>query len=260
MPCLFYLDVKVKHLFPGQQEKKKEKKENGFHFDQIELIGSNNTCSLAMASNRHGLTDRQPEFVFRGLRGIYGSAEAALAVGRQDARSNSNSSHSSGSGTLRSCIAGTLRLVKEGATVPFIVRYRKEATGGLTETLVEKIFEFASDYLTLEKKQKTVLAKLEEQVVQAQTHNRKASNAGKARKGGSGNANESSTSASGVPVPALVPTSRVLQQIRNAWSVQEVTSLAAPYLTTTKATSLAASAVQRGLGPVADKIWGKLDR
>ena len=30
-------------------------------------------------------------------------------------------------------VAGTLALSEEGATVPFIARYRKEATGGLDE-------------------------------------------------------------------------------------------------------------------------------
>ena len=34
-------------------------------------------------------------------------------------------------------IASTLHLLGEGATIPFISRYRKEATGGLDEVQIE---------------------------------------------------------------------------------------------------------------------------
>ena len=37
-------------------------------------------------------------------------------------------------------IASTLHLLGEGATIPFISRYRKEATGGLDEVQICKVF------------------------------------------------------------------------------------------------------------------------
>lgn len=36
-------------------------------------------------------------------------------------------------------ISSTLHLLGEGATIPFISRYRKEATGGLDEVQIEQI-------------------------------------------------------------------------------------------------------------------------
>lgn len=40
---------------------------------------------------------------------------------------------------MRKHISATLRMLDEGATVPFIARYRKEATGSLDEVTVQKI-------------------------------------------------------------------------------------------------------------------------
>lgn len=40
---------------------------------------------------------------------------------------------------MRKHISATLRLLDDGATVPFIARYRKEATGSLDETVIQKI-------------------------------------------------------------------------------------------------------------------------
>ncbi|MDC1395913.1 hypothetical protein N8368_05345, partial [Bacteroidia bacterium] len=36
-------------------------------------------------------------------------------------------------------VAAVLRLIAEGGTIPFIARYRKEATGGLNELDIELI-------------------------------------------------------------------------------------------------------------------------
>ena len=36
-------------------------------------------------------------------------------------------------------VANTLKLLAEGATIPFISRYRKEATGGLDEVQIAAI-------------------------------------------------------------------------------------------------------------------------
>ena len=44
-------------------------------------------------------------------------------------------------------VANTLKLLSEGATIPFISRYRKEATGGLDEVQIAAIaigFAFSS--------------------------------------------------------------------------------------------------------------------
>lgn len=57
----------------------------------------------------------------------------------------------------------TIRLLDEGCTVPFISRYRKEATGGLDEVAVENIRDFYGKYTDLEKRKATVLQTIEEQ-------------------------------------------------------------------------------------------------
>jgi Transcriptional accessory protein len=56
-----------------------------------------------------------------------------------------------------------LLLLEEGATVPFIARYRKEATGGLDEVNVISIRDRAEQLGTLDKRRETVLKSLEEQ-------------------------------------------------------------------------------------------------
>ena len=43
------------------------------------------------------------------------------------------------SGISEKQISSTLHLLGEGATIPFISRYRKEATGGLDEVQIEQI-------------------------------------------------------------------------------------------------------------------------
>ncbi|MCC8063298.1 MAG: RNA-binding transcriptional accessory protein [Rikenellaceae bacterium] len=57
----------------------------------------------------------------------------------------------------------TIRLLDDGCTVPFISRYRKEATGGLDEIAVERIRELYGKYTELEKRKTTVLQTIEEQ-------------------------------------------------------------------------------------------------
>ena len=57
----------------------------------------------------------------------------------------------------------TLRLLEEGATVPFIARYRKEATANLDETAIIAIRDRALQLEELEKRRNTVLKTLEEQ-------------------------------------------------------------------------------------------------
>src|SRR5690606_1982948 len=60
-------------------------------------------------------------------------------------------------------VAAVLKLSAEGATVPFLARYRKEATGGLDEVQIRQIVERA-EYLTeLESRRQVILASIGEQ-------------------------------------------------------------------------------------------------
>lgn len=60
-------------------------------------------------------------------------------------------------------VAVTIELIEEGATVPFIARYRKERTGGLDDVQLRKLAE-RLDYLTeLAKRRASVLLKIREQ-------------------------------------------------------------------------------------------------
>ena len=60
-------------------------------------------------------------------------------------------------------ILNTITLLDEGATVPFISRYRKERTGSLDEVQVLNIKEQHEKYTELEKRKETVLKTIEEQ-------------------------------------------------------------------------------------------------
>jgi uncharacterized protein len=57
----------------------------------------------------------------------------------------------------------TLKLLEEGATVPFIARYRKEATGNLDEVKIWDIEEKKNYFKDLEDRRATVLASIEKQ-------------------------------------------------------------------------------------------------
>ena len=71
----------------------------------------------------------------------------------------------SNSGLLSKSISNTLSLLKEGATIPFISRYRKEMTGGLDEVEVAAIRDFAKKYDDLIARQQTISSSMEEQGV-----------------------------------------------------------------------------------------------
>lgn len=62
-----------------------------------------------------------------------------------------------------SAIQRTVSLLKEGATIPFIARYRKEATGSLDEVQLSAIRRFLLLFEELEKRKATILASIEEQ-------------------------------------------------------------------------------------------------
>lgn len=54
-------------------------------------------------------------------------------------------------------------LFGEGATVPFVARYRKEATGGLADDAVETIFKRREYFLELQSRRDAILASISEQ-------------------------------------------------------------------------------------------------
>ncbi|KAA6313290.1 hypothetical protein EZS27_035916, partial [termite gut metagenome] len=59
-------------------------------------------------------------------------------------------------------INNTLLLLKEGATIPFISRYRKEVTGGLDEVQIENIKEQHDTFCDISKRKETILKTIEE--------------------------------------------------------------------------------------------------
>lgn len=60
-------------------------------------------------------------------------------------------------------VANTAALLSEGATVPFIARYRKERTGGLDEVQIRSVSERLEYYTELEKRKETILKSIAEQ-------------------------------------------------------------------------------------------------
>ena len=60
-------------------------------------------------------------------------------------------------------VAKTLDLLDEGATIPFISRYRKEVTGGLDEIQIGEIKQQYSKLQELSKRKETILNSIEEQ-------------------------------------------------------------------------------------------------
>ena len=60
-------------------------------------------------------------------------------------------------------VSATLKLLEEGATVPFIARYRKEMTGSLDEVQIQAIQEQNEKYVELQKRKETILSTIEGQ-------------------------------------------------------------------------------------------------
>src|ERR1700758_5632019 len=60
-------------------------------------------------------------------------------------------------------LVATLELLDEGGTVPFIARYRKEATGNLDEVAIGGIQEKVAYFRELEDRRETVLNSINEQ-------------------------------------------------------------------------------------------------
>ncbi|MES2627458.1 MAG: Tex family protein [Bacteroidota bacterium] len=60
-------------------------------------------------------------------------------------------------------VKSTLKLLEEGATIPFISRYRKEMTGNLDEVQIAEIRDTAKQLQDLEKRREAILKSIEEQ-------------------------------------------------------------------------------------------------
>ena len=58
---------------------------------------------------------------------------------------------------LRKHVAACLRLLDEGATVPFIARYRKEVTGGMDEVIVRSVQERHLALTELDKRKEYII-------------------------------------------------------------------------------------------------------
>lgn len=62
-------------------------------------------------------------------------------------------------------VENTLELLEQGATIPFISRYRKEKTGGLIDLQLVEINKLETKYQQLAERKETVIKSLEEQQV-----------------------------------------------------------------------------------------------
>ena len=60
-------------------------------------------------------------------------------------------------------VENTIKLFDEGATIPFIARYRKEVTGNLDEEQIRDVIEKITYYRNLEKRKEEVIRLIEEQ-------------------------------------------------------------------------------------------------
>ena len=60
-------------------------------------------------------------------------------------------------------VRNTLRLLSDGATIPFISRYRKEATGSLDEVQIAAVDEHYGKLLEIDKRRETILRAVDEQ-------------------------------------------------------------------------------------------------
>jgi protein Tex len=66
-------------------------------------------------------------------------------------------------GILPKQVDAAVKLIDEGNTIPFIARYRKEATGALNDEILRNLFERLNYLRNLEEKKQSVLASIEEQ-------------------------------------------------------------------------------------------------
>src|ERR1035437_4235751 len=60
-------------------------------------------------------------------------------------------------------VRNTVKLLEEGATIPFIARYRKEMTGSMDEVVIGKIRDRLKELKDLDARRETILNSLREQ-------------------------------------------------------------------------------------------------
>jgi len=66
-------------------------------------------------------------------------------------------------GIQKESVESTIKLLEEGATIPFIARYRKEWSGNLDEVQIESIQIEKYRFEEIEKRKATILKSIEEQ-------------------------------------------------------------------------------------------------
>ena len=66
-------------------------------------------------------------------------------------------------GVRENQVEATIKLIDDGNTIPFIARYRKEATGGLSDEILRDLGERLTYLRNLEKRKEEVLKSIEEQ-------------------------------------------------------------------------------------------------
>ena len=66
-------------------------------------------------------------------------------------------------GLKERAVENTIALLQEGATIPFIARYRKERTGGLDEVQIGQINDLLNKFTELQKRKETILKTIDEQ-------------------------------------------------------------------------------------------------
>ena len=66
-------------------------------------------------------------------------------------------------GVRKNQVDAAVKLIDEGNTIPFIARYRKEATGALNDEQLRNLFERLNYLRGLEEKKEQVIATIEEQ-------------------------------------------------------------------------------------------------
>lgn len=115
-------------------------------------------------------------------------------------------------------VTQTLLLLAEGATVPFIARYRKEATGGLDEVQIAAVRDGAQALQALDKRRDAILSSITEQ--------------GKL-------------------------TAELRQKLEAATTLAQLEDLYLPYKQKRKTRAM--MAIERGLEPLADRIFSLRD-
>ena len=66
-------------------------------------------------------------------------------------------------GLRQTQVLNTIKLLDDGATVPFISRYRKEATGNLDEVVVGNIADRYAKLKEIAARKETIIAQIEQQ-------------------------------------------------------------------------------------------------